>query len=230
MLGLGWGYAGLLRYLGADRPLYALQSHGLTRFEALPQSVEAIAQNYLGLIRGVQPHGPYHLLGWSFGGLVAHEIARRLRDGGEAVAFLGLLDAYPFVTQLDEEPGEAAQVTSALSFLGYDKAELGEAPLTMAALADFICAQYDVFAIPVVQDMQRKHKDLFACISAVIENNMRLARGFTPAGSTSTSPSSARPRARAPISTRSCITRPMPGAATSPVPSTCTKSPAITRR
>jgi enterobactin synthetase component F len=50
----------------------------------------------------------------------------------------------------------------------------------MAALADFICAQYDVFAIPVVQDMQRKHKDLFACISAVIENNMRLARGFTP--------------------------------------------------
>lgn len=178
VLGLGWGYAALLRHLGADRPLYALQSAGVTGHDVLPASIEAVAEDYIAQIRTVQPHGPYHLLGWSFGGLVAHEIARRLTDAGETVAFLGLLDAYPFVRA--ESGSETTQVLSALNFLGYERAEMGSAPLTMAALADFICNRYDVFSIPVVQDMQRRHKNLFGNIRAVIENNMRLARAFTP--------------------------------------------------
>ncbi|MFH8978767.1 amino acid adenylation domain-containing protein, partial [Streptomyces sp. NPDC017890] len=93
--GLSWPYAGLLRTLGDDRPLYGLQARGLARAEEPPASVGETAEDYLTRIREVQPEGPYHLLGWSFGGLVAHEMAVRLREAGEEVALLTLLDSYP---------------------------------------------------------------------------------------------------------------------------------------
>lgn len=54
-----------------------------------------MADGYVAEIRAVQPHGPYHLLGWSFGGLVAHAVAARLEELGEEVALLALLDSYP---------------------------------------------------------------------------------------------------------------------------------------
>ncbi|WP_217142904.1 non-ribosomal peptide synthetase [Streptomyces sp. AC627_RSS907] len=93
--GLSWPYAGLLHSLGEDRPLYGLQARGLARAEEPPTSVGEMAEDYLARVREVQPEGPYHLLGWSFGGLVAHEMAVRLREAGEEVALLALLDAYP---------------------------------------------------------------------------------------------------------------------------------------
>ena len=179
VLGLGWGYAGLLRHIGAERPLYVLQARGITKAAALPASIAEMAADYLAEIREVQPKGPYHLLGWSFGGLLAHEIARQLRAEGEEVGFLGLMDAYPFV--VDKGPmDEAAEVASAMSFLGYPKDALGEVPQTMQALADFICERYAVRSIPAVQDMERKNPALFDNIRKVIENNMRLARRFEP--------------------------------------------------
>ncbi|MER6528569.1 alpha/beta fold hydrolase [Streptomyces sp. NPDC001508] len=65
--------------------------------------------DYLLQIRTVQPTGPYHLIGSSFGGLLAQAIAARLRDQDEEVALLGVLDAYPggvgrFVTSEERPP------------------------------------------------------------------------------------------------------------------------------
>ena len=54
-----------------------------------------MAEDYVSIIRKIQPTGPYNLLGWSFGGLVAHAIATQLQDMGEEVALLALLDSYP---------------------------------------------------------------------------------------------------------------------------------------
>ncbi|CAM5410095.1 Tyrocidine synthase 3 [Streptomyces spiroverticillatus] len=93
--GLGWCYSGLVRHLDRDRPLYALQARGLDGHGELPSSVPEMAAGYLRLIREVQPSGPYHLLGWSFGGTVAHEMARQLQESGEEVGLLALLDAHP---------------------------------------------------------------------------------------------------------------------------------------
>ncbi|PZG99974.1 non-ribosomal peptide synthetase, partial [Streptomyces sp. NTH33] len=93
--GVSWGYAGLLPHLGTDRPLIALQARRLGGTEDAPASIEEMADDYLAEIRKVQPHGPYHLLGWSFGGLVAHAVAARLEAAGEEVALLALLDSYP---------------------------------------------------------------------------------------------------------------------------------------
>ncbi|CDR09437.1 non-ribosomal peptide synthetase [Streptomyces iranensis] len=93
--GLGWLYTGLLRHLGPERPVYALQSRGLHEDEILPSSVDEMAADYLRQIREVRPEGPYHLLGWSFGGLVAYAMATRLQREGERVGVLSILDAYP---------------------------------------------------------------------------------------------------------------------------------------
>ncbi|MGP3953506.1 SDR family NAD(P)-dependent oxidoreductase [Streptomyces sp. 7N604] len=79
-------YWPLTDLLPAGQPVF-----GLDRVEAL-ESVEDKAEHYIHLMRRVQPEGPYRLLGWSFGGCLAYEAATRLRDQGERVGFLGLID------------------------------------------------------------------------------------------------------------------------------------------
>ncbi|MYS15776.1 thioesterase domain-containing protein, partial [Streptomyces sp. SID4982] len=85
-------YVGFARHLPDDQPLYALQAAGAEPGTAPLHSVEDLAHSYLTALRAVQPHGPYTIGGWSFGGLVAFEIARRLRAAGEEVARLLVLD------------------------------------------------------------------------------------------------------------------------------------------
>ncbi|WP_433337022.1 amino acid adenylation domain-containing protein [Spirillospora sp. CA-294931] len=91
--GLAWSYFQFQRHLGPDQPVYGLQAHAFTS-EELPATVEATAAAYLEHVRAVQPDGPYHLAGWSLGGLIAYEMARSLRAEGENVALLALIDAY----------------------------------------------------------------------------------------------------------------------------------------
>jgi thioesterase domain-containing protein len=60
------------------------------------QTVEALAMRMVRMIRAIRPRGPYRIAGWSFGGLLAYEIAARLIGASEEVEFLGLLDTiYP---------------------------------------------------------------------------------------------------------------------------------------
>ncbi|HEX9428200.1 MAG TPA: thioesterase domain-containing protein, partial [Candidatus Polarisedimenticolia bacterium] len=80
-------------HLGNDRPFYALHAPGLYGDREPLADIEALADEYLAAIREVQPAGPYSLGGWSFGGLVAFELAQRLRAAGQEVALLALLDA-----------------------------------------------------------------------------------------------------------------------------------------
>jgi len=93
--GLSWCYGRLLPHIGADHPLYGLQARGLAGPHALPQRLDEMADDYLAQLRRVQPHGPYHLVGWSFGGIAAHAIATRLVAAGDQVALLALVDSYP---------------------------------------------------------------------------------------------------------------------------------------
>ena len=95
--GLSWGYAGLLRHLRPEVPVYGVQAHGLLQPDRMPASVEEMAVRYVEEIRTVCPEGPYHLLGWSFGGIVAYEMAVLLQDRGFDIGSLTLLDSYPGV-------------------------------------------------------------------------------------------------------------------------------------
>ena len=92
--GLGWWYRGLTRYLDAQRPIYALQSASLIDPSApLSASVEDDVDAYLTQIRAIQPEGPYHLLGYSYGGATALELALRLQQAGQEVGKLVILDS-----------------------------------------------------------------------------------------------------------------------------------------
>jgi amino acid adenylation domain-containing protein len=93
--GLSWSYMPLARHAPEDQPLYGLQARGLDGESELAGSVREMAADYVERIRSVQPHGPYHLLGWSFGGIPAHEIAVQLRALGEEVGALVIMDTYP---------------------------------------------------------------------------------------------------------------------------------------
>ncbi|HEU4326675.1 MAG TPA: amino acid adenylation domain-containing protein [Roseiflexaceae bacterium] len=86
-------YLPLAAALGQHQPLYAFQSPALAEAEPLPRDVPTLAASYVELMRQQQPDGPYRLGGWSFGGVVAFEMAQQIRAQGGEVALLALLDA-----------------------------------------------------------------------------------------------------------------------------------------
>ncbi|AGC46270.1 non-ribosomal peptide synthetase [Myxococcus stipitatus DSM 14675] len=96
-------YAELAHGQEHDQPFFGLQAPGVDG-EARPlDTVEALAVHHLQTIRTVQPQGPYLLGGWSMGGVLAFEVARRLREQGDDVALLFLIDAYARPETVDAE-------------------------------------------------------------------------------------------------------------------------------
>ncbi|WP_235169537.1 amino acid adenylation domain-containing protein [Rhodococcus erythropolis] len=93
-IGLSWGYAGLVRYLPEDRPVYGLQLPALSD-DGDYQSIEQLAHRYVEEMEAVSPDGPYDLLGWSLGGVIAHAMAVELQSSDREVATLAMMDSYP---------------------------------------------------------------------------------------------------------------------------------------
>ncbi|WP_332855380.1 non-ribosomal peptide synthetase/type I polyketide synthase [Duganella sp. S19_KUP01_CR8] len=87
------GYVELTRCLGADQPVYGVQARGLQGEEAPLDRIEDMAADYIALIKTRQASGPYHLAGHSMGGCIAYEMARQLRQAGDEVALLALIDS-----------------------------------------------------------------------------------------------------------------------------------------
>ncbi len=81
--------------LGEDQPFYGVQAIGLDGKETCPPTIEEMATAYLREIRQVQPEGPYYFGGYSFGGMVALEMADQLRAQGQETIFIGLFDTFP---------------------------------------------------------------------------------------------------------------------------------------
>ncbi|MFC9253530.1 beta-ketoacyl synthase N-terminal-like domain-containing protein [Amycolatopsis thailandensis] len=102
-------YFELARALPAGYPVIGVPAVGLDDGLEPDPTVEAMATRYVGELRQVQPTGPYRLVGWSFGAVIAYEMARRLSAEGDRVATLVLIDAN---TELD--PGPPPEQESAL--------------------------------------------------------------------------------------------------------------------
>ncbi|WP_067463619.1 non-ribosomal peptide synthetase [Actinomadura macra] len=106
--GLSWCYRPLARVVPDDVPLLGLQAAGFDGASELAGSIQEMAAEYIEQIRAVQPSGPYHLLGFSFGGIPVHEIAVQLQAAGETVAAVVILDTYPS-TKRDEDPSRPSE-------------------------------------------------------------------------------------------------------------------------
>lgn len=90
----------LVRSMDLPNPIYGIQEIGLDGTCGPNERIEAMAEVYLDAIRHVQPDGPYFLIGYSLGGLVALEMAQRLSGSGASVALLAMVDCYPHVSHL----------------------------------------------------------------------------------------------------------------------------------
>jgi aspartate racemase len=93
--GMSLCYRQLADKLGNERPIYGIQARGFEDGQTPFTALEAMAGYYLDEIKHIQPQGPYLLGGQSFGGLVAFEMARQLRDSGEHVQELIMVDTHP---------------------------------------------------------------------------------------------------------------------------------------
>jgi len=100
-------YEPLARALGPEQPFFGLQAQFLDLQQALAATVEDMAERYLGALRQVQQRGPYQLGGWSFGGLVAYEMAHRLLRAGQEVRALALFDTSFQVKARSSDPTSA---------------------------------------------------------------------------------------------------------------------------
>ncbi|HIH5684378.1 TPA: enterobactin non-ribosomal peptide synthetase EntF [Klebsiella pneumoniae] len=97
--GFAWQFSVLARYLSPRWSITGIQSPRPQGPMASAASLDEVCEHHLRTLLAQQPHGPYYLFGYSLGGTLAQGIAARLRQRGEAVAFLGLLDTWPPETQ-----------------------------------------------------------------------------------------------------------------------------------
>lgn len=97
--GFAWQFSVLARYLSPRWSITGIQSPRPQGPMASAASLDEVCEHHMQTLLAQQPHGPYYLFGYSLGGTLAQGIATRLRQRGEAVAFLGLLDTWPPETQ-----------------------------------------------------------------------------------------------------------------------------------
>ncbi|WP_432586727.1 non-ribosomal peptide synthetase [Streptomyces sp. HD1123-B1] len=96
-------FVNLAKYFVGDRPFYALRARGFNEGEKPFGSFEEMVDTYVRAIRARQPHGPYALAGYSYGGAVAFEMAKVLEAEGERVDFIGSFNLPPHIKYRMEE-------------------------------------------------------------------------------------------------------------------------------
>ncbi|GGS19544.1 hypothetical protein GCM10010269_68210 [Streptomyces humidus] len=133
--GTAWCYGVLAQHFSLEYPLYGLQSHTFQEFDTPVDSIAAMAADYADRISGVQPTGPYRILGWSFGGVLAHAVAAEFQKRGEETEFLGVFNTNPHITD-KEDRDEQGLIELILLINGKDLAEY-ERPLGYADIAEF---------------------------------------------------------------------------------------------
>ncbi|WP_328912387.1 MULTISPECIES: type I polyketide synthase [unclassified Streptomyces] len=173
--GVSWRYTGLLPHLGPDQPVFGIQAYGLDGTRPPAPDAASMVASYVDLIREAQPVGPYRLLGWSYGGFVAHAMACALQERGERVELLALLDA-PQTHGTLHDPEQAERQVAALltRVAGLPAAADGAVPDVEGVLARIGEDPADGAAAAPVTRAEA------AAIAEVMRNNLRIAPQFSP--------------------------------------------------
>jgi syringomycin synthetase protein SyrE len=143
--------------------LYAFQAAGFEESHLGPTTIEAMAAAYVSGLRAAAPAGPYRLLGWSLGGLIAYEMAQQLVSAGQTVSFLALLDSAAIVKPLAELGPRSS--TSRRNF----------APAQERRLADRLALAQAAGKIPqdISAEQYREFRELYA-------RNVVAGRAYRP--------------------------------------------------
>ncbi|SDS93395.1 non-ribosomal peptide synthetase [Actinoplanes derwentensis] len=170
--GLSWCYSVLLRHIDPDHPVYGLQARGIGEPGAPLGTMEQMAADHADAITAAFPDGPYHLLGWSFGGLLAYATAAELTRRGHTVPMVALLDAYPSDPLLHTEEHRRVMLDVVLTDFGYDPAMLDGQPLADAHVAGLLKAAGGALADWNVERIE--------ALIRVTGHQLRAARAYRP--------------------------------------------------
>ncbi|MDJ0382249.1 non-ribosomal peptide synthetase [Streptomyces sp. G-G2] len=177
-------FVNLATYFAGDRPFYALRARGFNEGEKPFATFEQMVDSYVAAIRARQPHGPYAVAGYSYGGAVAFEIAKVLRAEGERVDFVGSFNLPPHIKyRMDELDFVETAVNLAFFLALIDKKQAGELPGSLRGLPrEEQVARLLRLASPErlsELDLDREKFDAWAEVAARLTE---LGRGYEPSG------------------------------------------------
>jgi acyl transferase domain-containing protein/thioesterase domain-containing protein len=168
-------YHHLAQLIALPGSIWGLKAHGLEAGEDPAAEVGELAERYLAAVADLQPDGAVHLLGHSFGGTIAFEMARQLRASGRSVGFLGLLDT-PGPNQMPERLEDDAAILAYLAgeecglaaedLRGLDSARQLDVALGHGRLRE-------LFPPDVDRDVSRRYV-------AVFKENVRAMQDYVP--------------------------------------------------
>ncbi|WP_326680795.1 non-ribosomal peptide synthetase [Streptomyces sp. NBC_01237] len=170
--GLSWCYSGLMSGLHTEYPIYGLQARGISGDEPRPTSLTQMAADYVETLRSIQPHGPYQLLGWSYGGTVAFAMAVHLRRLGEEVGLLAMLDAYPETQFGEKVPGDLDALKLLLDYVGLDIDEEITESTDITRLLELIRTESSVLANLETEQVRG--------LVDIVINNIHLMDAYAP--------------------------------------------------
>lgn len=177
-------FVNLAKYFVNERPFYALRARGFNEGETYFETFEEMVSVYVEAIRKRQPHGPYAIAGYSYGGAVAFEIAKVLESQGERVDFVGSFNLPPHIKyRMDElDPVEGA-VNLAFFLSLIDKKQAEELPARLRATApdDF---RAELIRIAPPERLVELDLDLakFTAWAGLAQSLLTLGRSYTPSG------------------------------------------------
>lgn len=167
-----YAYAHLARELADRYRLVGIEAGGLVPGTTPAVTLAQMVANYVRAIRTARPAGPYRLLGWSMGGMIAFEVARSLEGQGERVSLLALLDT-PFRidprTLASPEALEALFTSDVAGILGWDRAPDG------VERQEWLAVRLDAGA-GRIEEARAEIGRRFAVLTA----NARLINGYRP--------------------------------------------------
>ncbi len=173
-------FYGLTTRIGADQPVYGVQAQALEANQPALLRMEDMAAHYLREIRRIQPKGPYHFLGYSFGGIVVLEMAHQLHKAGEEVGLLGMLDtrAKDYTPELPKK-GDSETVQKQGRISGFFRSNRGHG--SGKAWAEFFLKDLDERRVRYITTIAAK---LFSTLPASLKNtheiNAVAARNYRP--------------------------------------------------
>ncbi len=178
--GLSWCFAPLAALADADTPLYGLQARDVDAAGTLPASIREMAAEYVAELRTVRPTGPYHLLGWSMGGRVAHEMAVQLQESGHQVALVIMGGYAPAPAESLDPDGSGREAAEALRRAMLERAGRGgEGDLIASDALDEAPSLRDLAGLP--HHFRSEISDAEAEARArIIANNTRIYVGHQP--------------------------------------------------
>lgn len=152
----------LVRRMQVDLPIYGLEAKGNDGHEAPLDRIEDIAQSFLATIREIQPYGPYFLVGYSLGGLIALEIAQQIKTKSEEIGLVVMVDSYP-----DRR---------FLSFAPYARLMLQVAKNRVTGRKN----TSSVWKRPIVQDGDGRRNSLIQALQRTRDANYRALHTYRP--------------------------------------------------